>query len=240
MNNNIALKIEHLNFKFNKNSAYFFTDLNLILETGKCYFLRGENGAGKSTLLRLLQGNIDPHEQVHGNIEIASHKASFNQLSPQTHMLLNTTISLVPQKFDDMLANQLSFTQNLQLANMSQYPDLTKLPAHKNIPDFIKRFNIDMNKPVHLLSGGQRQILAILMALQKNSSILLLDEPTAALDEQNAAMIMNFLTMLVTSQKLTVLIICHDKDLVTRYAQHGYFNLTLNKETDVRSLDFIV
>jgi ABC-type lipoprotein export system ATPase subunit len=82
-----------------------------------------------------------------------------------------------------------------------------------------------------MLSGGQRQILAILMALQKSASILLLDEPTAALDDKNSSMVMSFLNeLLATDKNLTVLIICHDKELVDTYAHSQYHQIEVHDD----------
>ncbi len=239
MTKQIALNMQHLSFKFASQSHYFLHDVSMELEVGKLYFLRGENGAGKSTLIRLLQGCVDPGEQASGTIEIKGKQVKFDDLATGATSMVFHQVSMVPQKFDEMLANKLSFEQNLSLASMGSYPSLKGLPLHKIIPGFVERFKIDTSKPVYLLSGGQRQVLSILMALQKNASILLLDEPTAALDEQNAAMVMNFLAELVAATGLTVLIICHDKELVTRYAQHGYFELTVNRETGQRGLRLV-
>lgn len=80
----------------------------------------------------------------------------------------------------------------------------------------VDRFHIDRKKPVHLLSGGQRQILALLMVLQTPIDYLLLDEPTATLDEENAEMVFEFLQGL-TQEGLTIFVVCHDKDLVERF-----------------------
>ena len=121
-----------------------------------------------------------------------------------------------------MLADQFSFTDNLRLANLSSIPMLQRLPAHQSLPDFCKRFAIDVDNPVCLLSGGQRQVLAILMAIQKQVDVLLLDEPTAALDERNAFMVMKFVDQLAKSTGMTVIIICHDRLLVERCTDEFY------------------
>ena len=113
-----------------------------------------------------------------------------------------------------MIADQFSFIENARLAAMAHYPGVTKLPQATLYPELLQRFGIAMDKPTKLLSGGQRQILAIVMALQKKCSILLLDEPTAALDETNAELVMHFLQDLIRTTGLTVIMICHDSDLI--------------------------
>ena len=78
-----------------------------------------------------------------------------------------------------------------------------------------------------------------MMALVKPTRVLLLDEPTAALDEQNTNMVMEFLAELVRSTGLIVLMICHDKELVDRYARDGYFEILVAQETGLRSIEKI-
>jgi ABC-type lipoprotein export system ATPase subunit len=234
---NIGLKLENVSFKFTAQSHEFFKNINVTFDQGKLHFVRGPNGAGKSTLFRLVQGTLDQHEIATGNVYVGSKK--YHYVPGKNQKTRIHEIKVVHQKFDLMLADQLSFTQNLQLANMSIYPGLQALPAHQQLPDFVQRFGIDMAKPVYLLSGGQRQILSILMALQKPVSVLLLDEPTAALDDKNSQMVMAFLHHLLQSAGLTILIICHDRELVTTHAQDGYFELSINDQTMLRTLGYV-
>jgi putative tryptophan/tyrosine transport system ATP-binding protein len=125
------------------------------------------------------------------------------------------------------------------LANLPQYPSLSKLIEDICLPEFLDQFNLDVNKPIKFLSGGQRQILAILSALQKQAQILLLDEPTAALDSNNANMVISFLTKLVEMKKITILIICHDKKLAQNYSQDGHFEMALDNRTKERFLNIV-
>jgi len=139
--------------------------------------------------------------------------------------LLQETVQgtcMVQQNINPMLADQFSFIENVRLAAMPEYPGLCGLPKAKIFPELLNRFGIDMVKPVRLLSGGQRQILAIIMILQKECSLLLLDEPTAALDDQNARLVMQFLQELIVNTGLTVLVICHDVDLMNAYGTSRY------------------
>jgi len=67
-------------------------------------------------------------------------------------------------------------------------------------------------------------------------SILLMDEPTAALDDKNSKMVMSFLFELVKMLNLTIIIICHDKEIVQQYTNGGFFEMLLNNETKERRM----
>jgi len=108
---------------------------------------------------------------------------------------------------------------------MSYYPSLCELPETKPLPSLIEKYGIDYNIPVSLLSGGQRQILSILMVLERSPKILLLDEPTAALDEENTQLVMDFLQDLCKHQGLTIIAIVHSHELVEKYTPQGYYEL---------------
>ena len=119
---------------------------------------------------------------------------------------------------------------------MPEFPLFNYLPQYQPLPKLIKRFGISFEKPVYLLSGGQRQILAILMVLQKPTKLLLLDEPTAALDHKNSTMVMEFLKELLKSVSLTILIICHDKELVRTHAEDDFFEIKVDEKTEMRTI----
>ena len=77
------------------------------------------------------------------------------------------------------------------------------------------------------------------MSLQKPTRVLLLDEPTAALDDKNAKMVMGFLETLLQSTDLTILIICHDKELVEKYAHDYYFEIKVHEKNNHRTIEKI-
>ncbi|MDQ5890815.1 MAG: lipoprotein-releasing system ATP-binding protein [Candidatus Dependentiae bacterium] len=227
--------IQNLSFGFTDNqSKLFFVNVSCAFKKNTMNFIRGKNGAGKSTLFRILRGTVDHTEFITGTIVL--NQQSFDLSNGDQRRKLAHSVRLAPQKFDEMLADQFTFPQNLQLAALPHYPGLDRFVPAATVPKLVDRFGIDYAVPAGMLSGGQRQILAILMALQKPASILLLDEPTAALDDKNAAMVMTFLNdLLKDNPELTILIICHDKELVEQYAQKHYHKIEVNDD-DTRTI----
>lgn len=226
--------IKNLSFKFEKsNKQSFFQDLTIKFAPHEVHFIQGDNGVGKSTLFTIIQGTTSKDVSLNASIEL-------DGITYHTHM--NTLphsftehVHTVQQQYDNMIANQFTFMENLQLANLPQYPHLKPLPP-AIIFDVTKTLSIDLNKPAYLLSGGQRQLLAILMALQKPTKLLLLDEPTATLDKKNADLIIQCLFQLAAQLQVTMLIICHDKELIRRYAQENNF-IIQQKEDGTRVID---
>lgn len=225
-----TLVLKNVSFSFTNQSKPFFQNLSVTFPSGELHFMRGQNGAGKSTLFNLLRGFIHGQEQVNGSIVFDNTTINLAGNNTSSLEFLQKNIKLVQQNFDLMLADQLSFEENLRAAQFDQHPSLMGLPSLKALPSFIERFGIQYQKPVHLLSGGQRQALAILMTLQKPTKVLLLDEPTAALDAHNSKMIMDFLQALVTEKGLTILIISHDLELVQKYAQNHYYQFSIHND----------
>ncbi len=127
-----------------------------------------------------------------------------------------------------MIADQFSFQENLKFACMSRFPHpFSRLKKATFCPDFLEQFHIDVSKPASKLSGGQRQILALLMVLQQKRSVLLLDEPTATLDEQNATIVFDFLKTLA-EQNVTLLIVCHDREMMNHYVNGQHLDLEMD------------
>ena len=191
-----ALTIQDLHFHYCPTRP-IFSGVTLSFEAGKLHGIKGRNGSGKSTLFRLLMGEL-PHR---GKIVCGAGAA------------------LVHQNFDKMIADQFSFMDNVKLASMGERPSFFRAPKLRGqLPAFLERYGIDSDRPACLLSGGQRQILALLMTLQKGPSLLLLDEPTAALDPKNAALFFDFVRELIRERKITVIAVCHDHELIEKYA----------------------
>lgn len=205
------MRINHLSFTFDANEPAFFSNVCVDFEPHRVHFIQGDNGIGKSTLFSILQGTIPSTARVDLSVT----------LDGQPYNSITQHVQTVQQQYDRMIAPQFTFVENLQLANLKTYPLLQSLPQEQLLT-IAQNLSIDLHKPVSLLSGGQRQLLAILMALQKSTKVLLLDEPTATLDRKNAQMIIECLQRIARELKVTMLVICHDHALIQQHTTCWY------------------
>lgn len=201
------MKVINLSYQHCKKSSYFFKDLSFSLERGKVHALHGKNGSGKTLLLSILSKNTPKEAIITGEISSSS-------------------VALMKQKFDDEIVPSFTFEENLQFASLKRFPKpFFPLKSPSFIPDFLERFQINPHIPIENLSGGQRQILSLMMKLQRNVDVLLLDEPTATLDEKNALNVFEFIKSLTD---MTVLIVCHDKELIYKYVDGAHLTLEVS------------
>ena len=203
-----ALKIQPGNILFEKISfgygtrAEIFKNFSLSITQGEITAIVGVSGSGKSTLLSLLQKLYLP---TSGRICIGETDIQKINRQDLLHIL-----SIVPQQLDLFSA---SISDNISLGHSS--PDLERirqLSSKLRIDNMIKDLPYGLDTQVGrngiMLSGGQRQILAIARALYRDPEILLLDEATSALDAHAEEVIWSVLKKLKQDGK-TIIMISH-------------------------------
>jgi D-methionine transport system ATP-binding protein len=228
---NQLITIENLTFAYQKNKP-FFKQFSATFTSGKLHVITGKNGAGKSTLFQLLHNNTLHKNITSGNITIG--KKSFNLTNAQQSALVNNHVQAVPQKCALMLASNFTFNENLTFSQLAPYPSIKRLPKG-TIPfsKFFNSFHIDPNQKIKELSGGQQQMCAILMALsQPTADILLLDEPTAALDHKSTQLLMQFLEHITKELSITIFMISHDQDIINSMKTYSEI-IVNNNETRI-------
>lgn len=178
--------------------------VDITIKDGEFVAIMGSSGSGKSTLLNII-GCID--EATEGEYlldEINCSSKSFNQLSS----IRNEKISFVFQNF--ALIKELTVLENILLPL-----DYSKKKKKVDYTEYINMLGISdlTKKAVKKLSGGQQQRVAIARALVQGADIILADEPTGALDDENGNNIMKILTDLNKIEKKTILVVTHNPSI---------------------------
>ncbi len=216
MNNYVSL--ENFTFFFRQETNVFFDHLSLKIDKPGLIFIVGKNGVGKSTFFRILQGVIHSQEQCSGLLQIKDQ--IYNLAQSYDRNRLHNASRILHQSFDSMLVSKFTGFENLAFAKFHHNPDLSLVHVKRNVPSFMHLFNIPLDRQVALLSGGQRQMLALVMVTQKPIDLLLLDEPTAALDSKNSDYVMQGVRKLAEERNICVICVSHDLDLVKNHADY--------------------
>ncbi|ALB45120.1 ABC transporter ATP-binding protein [Clostridium beijerinckii] len=178
--------------------------ISIKVDKGDIIAIMGPSGCGKSTLLNIL-GCIDTPSQ--GEYYIDDFQVDFKKLN-QLSKIRNEKISFIFQNF--ALIKDLSVLENVMLPlkfrGIARKERVNKAIKYLNELDI---FNLK-NKSIRQLSGGQQQRVAIARALTQESEIILADEPTGALDQENSIKIMKILQELNQKHNKTILVVTHD------------------------------
>lgn len=189
-------------------------NLNLEVQKGEFVIIKGQNGAGKSTLFKAITKEIPINS---GNI-LLDQKPITHPAKDIAHVLQDSRLGTI---------GSMTIAQNLSFASKRGQ---NRLLWPYQIKDFFKeRLSLlqmglenRLNDLVSDLSGGQRQALSLIMATLVPCKILLLDEITAALDEEMAKRIMQITTNLISKFQYTTLMITHNVDHMEKYGNRVF------------------
>ncbi len=180
------------------------SDVSFQVKRGEIHCLVGENGAGKSTLMKVLSG-VYPHGTYEGEIIYNGKEQQFKKISESE----KEGISIIYQEL--ALFPELSIYENVFFGH--ELVDRGIINWNKTITEsqsILKRVGLDVNPSVKVktLGVGSQQLVEIAKALSKNAKLLILDEPTAALNEIESENLLNLLREL-KKQGVTSIMICH-------------------------------
>ncbi len=204
---------------FNKSRANQVIALNgidLDIKKGDFLVVVGSNGSGKSTLLNIIAGTILPTQ---GTVSLNG-----KDVSKLPDYSRSQWIARVFQNPLSGTAPDLSILDNFRLAALRTQKKGLTIGINSSFSQLVKdRISIlglglenKINQPMGTLSGGQRQALTLLMSVMDTCQILLLDEPTAALDPRSAQIVMQTANKLIADFNLTAILITHNlKDAFT-------------------------
>ncbi|ARJ04277.1 xylose ABC transporter ATP-binding protein [Cnuibacter physcomitrellae] len=187
--------------------------VSITVERGEVHAICGENGAGKSTLMKVLSG-VYPHGSFGGSIEFDGKEVEFRTINDSERdgiVIIHQELALSPY---------LSIAENIFLGN-----EITKRGfvdwnrTNREAAELLARVGLNENPatPVLELGVGKQQLVEIAKALSKRVKLLILDEPTAALNDDDSEHLLGLIDQL-REQGITCIIISHKLKEIRRIA----------------------
>jgi len=193
-------------------------DVSFNLEKGKILGLVGDNGAGKSTLLKILSGDLHPSS---GEIYLKGRIAHFK--SPADAMKMGIAIAYQFLELVDSATVWENFFMGRELTKRIgplAFLDIKKMKrlSAEAIASHGPKLNVE--REVGVLSGEERQIIAVTRAMEADPKILLLDESFTLLSMDGRKEIVDFLGNVNKKFDITMVIVSHDLDLIKKLSHY--------------------
>ena len=189
------------NIKKKYNDQEVLRGIDLKIDKNEFVVILGASGSGKSTLLNILSGleKSDSGEVVYDNESISDYSEK------QLTKFRKGKIGFVFQQY--YLLNNLTVEQNVKVG--------ANLVDNKEYVDIIKELGLEdkLSKYPNELSGGEQQRVLIARALAKKPTVLFLDEPTGALDEEIGRKILEYLLKLKDKSHFTMIMVTHNENI---------------------------
>lgn len=214
------LQLENISKTFNKgsiNENKVFDNFNINIDNGDFVCVVGSNGAGKSTFLNIVSGKVpvDTGRITLDKLDITREK-EFERCKKISRIFQDPSLGTIPS---------MTIYENMSIAknkgNSFGLSFLKEKKKEKYFKELLEVFDLGLedklHNPVSQLSGGQRQSLALLIAVLGNPELLLLDEHTAALDPKTSEIVMDITDKIVKEKNLTTLMITHNIDHAIKY-----------------------
>lgn len=199
------IQLEHVSKSFSQGIPAL-NDVSLHIAEGEFVFIVGDSGSGKSTLIKLLLKELEP---TSGDITING--TNIRKLPHRKVPYFRRNVGCVFQDFrllkDRNVYDNVAFAQ--RVVGASSRSIRQKVPMMLSMVGLAAKYRSFPRQ----LSGGEQQRVAIARALVNNPRILLADEPTGNLDNNNAWEIMNLLEM-INSRGTTVVVVTHNMEIV--------------------------
>jgi len=206
-----AVLVKHLRVAYGRQPV--LRDLSLEIPAGAFFIIIGPNSSGKTTLLRSIAGAVKPQK---GQVEVWG-----TMVDRFSKRALARLVAVVPQR----VPTDIPFTvQEVVLMGRSPHVGWLGLEKQKDLELAAEAMAITdvahlAKRPLPQLSGGELQRVIIARALCQEPRLLLLDEPTAALDPAHQVNLMDLLGQLQRELGLTVVMVSHDLNLAAMYGE---------------------
>ena len=201
---NKSILLKDISYCYDKGQPNILNSISLEINRGDKIAIKGETGSGKSTLANIISGLLKPTK---GKILIDG-----VEITKQNETNWQKNISIVPQSIflnDASISENIAIAENLNEIDIDKVKKSAKLAyIDRFIENLPNKYNEEVGERGVRLSGGQRQRIGIARALYRNSKLIILDEPTNALDAETENLLMNSITNLKGG--ITVIMISHN------------------------------
>ena len=199
---------KNVKFSYPGNENTILENINISIKSNTLIGIKGRSGEGKSTFADLILGILKP---IKGSISVDNIEIN----DENANSWLNN-VGYVPQKFNlfnTSIFFNITFDQKLDETKIKKFYECLKIVNLKNFTDKQKlKHNFIISEDGKNLSGGQKQRVAIARALYKEIDLLVLDEPTSNLDEENTRLFIKLINKL--KEKITVIVISHNQKVL--------------------------
>ena len=208
------LQVKNLSISFPSHGDVKVVDnVSFDVRPGQCMALVGESGCGKSITTKVIMNLVDPGEKIEG--EVLYKGRDLLKLSEEEHRkLLGTEIAMV---YQDSLS-----ALNPSMLISAQMKQLTSRGGTRSAEELLELVGLDPKRTLesypHELSGGQCQRVVIAMALTRDPSLVICDEPTTALDVTVQKQVIKLLNTLQDKLGFAMIFVSHDLALVAEVA----------------------
>ena len=199
------LKLENVSYRYKSSNRDAIKNICADFEAGKVYAIVGPSGSGKTTLLSILAGLDVP---ASGEVSIDGDNLSALDLDRYRR----ERVSMIFQAFNlfplSTAVENVCFSQEVQ--------GVDKNTAKENAVKYLESLGIDADKQKRFpanLSGGEQQRVAIARAMATGAKVILADEPTGNLDEENGKAIISVLKNLAHENGYCVIIVTHNPEI---------------------------
>ena len=198
-----SLRADNLSFTY-QDSDEGIRDVSFEINRGELVLLTGNSGCGKSTLLRCLNGLIPAVTEGHLSGEL------FINGCPYAQMKMHELNCMVGSVFQNPRSQFFTENTTSELVFPMENYGWSKEAMEKKLAGLVETFGLEelMNKNIHILSSGERQLIALASAVSMNQQLLLFDEPSANLDYGNAMKLGRIIENL-KSQGMSIIVADH-------------------------------
>jgi peptide/nickel transport system ATP-binding protein len=217
-----GLEIRDLTITYNTEGGPLDTvrNVSLSIAPGEIYGLVGESGSGKTTLARAVVQYLARNGRIKGGSVVLDGVDLLTMTKPEMRQVWGSNITMVHQ--DPFRSVNPSMPVGDQIAEMARiHLGMARAEARKKAVEMLSQVRVPdpatvARRYAHQLSGGQLQRVLIAIALTTNPNLLIMDEPTTALDVTTEAVILDLVRDLLSEYQTAVLYITHNLGVVAR------------------------